>query len=215
MELTPEILQSLKEASTTPLFKTKPIMGQEYVFTYLTASGKKKLDSFYSKNQSATIDDINAQMVDMCIKWPPMDASKEIYEPAGLKSTLAGLIESQSLLNEQVNYEKDLLLVDTISETVIEEKPGEDIIGPLRTKSIYGLKRLGLEGKWYIIAPLLRATWRSLKPDGERSIEICRSGVLYPTNVDWDSRPAGHCDVIANAILKASGFGESEEVEAL
>lgn len=218
-ELTEEQIAQLKE-DYGRIYKVC-VAGVDYVIRPMFKVDWDIVMLMLKDNPNMGTPDMDDKIVDRCLICPRPDVATGGWStiPAGVPSTLSKMISVKSgFIVPELSDASDFS-VEPLFEESVYEKPDEEEVKKLKKLCPFDLKLVGIGGEWFVVRPITRAEWRYITKnatdEGEQDIKVVQKTVLWPKGIDWNDKPAGYCDTLAQLTMNISGYAGPSTVEEL
>ena len=157
------------------------------------------------------------KIFDSCVLWPSFTQEEKDSLPAGTIPSVVKSIEEKSGYFE-IDVLDRILGPDVMSSTIKDFSYWDDItpeeIIDLKEKNNCQLFKVRIDGWVFIIQPMTRVHLRISEQANDNQLALSKLITLWPTEVDWDSIPAGCIEILVRQAYKLSGWDlGSEAVE--
>lgn len=221
-ELTQEDIDQLK-ATFGKVYKVKAA-DIDFVIRPLYKDDQVVLNDLVKTNENLTQADFDDKVVDLGLVGPRPDYSKGgwVALPAGIVPTLSTFIQAKSGYIVQDAPDALSVKIEKIGKQDVFSKPSQEDIDKIKQSCPFQLRLISIEGEYYVIRPVTRQEFRSAMAKSQESAdvlsrdeEIAKKVTMWPKNTDWDKKPVGFPETIANFALGISGYNLDAEAEEL
>jgi hypothetical protein len=220
VELTEDRIAELK-GIFGKLYKV-PIEEYEFVIRPIYPEEWNVIRKIIDANPGMAMEELNEKITNIGLVGPVPDAAMGAWTtlPAGLPTTLAMWIRAKSgfMVPE---LDSAMPIITPIGGITKPTKPEDKEIEDIKSKCPFAIKQLAFEDDIFVIRPITRQEWRTIVQDAQagdatiRDEGVCKRCVLWPKAINWDKKPAGYCETVANYILSISGYNLTSEVTEL
>lgn len=217
--LTSEMVAGFKKQF--PKVYKKTLLDQDYIFRPLSRKEYKSILLFLEENrETLRYNDLDEKCFEICCIFPKFTPAEKSTLPAGVMPTIAKAIQEKSgfeiseVFGQVMPMPAEIVSLSDAAETV---EPTAEEIDALKAKSNYKLLKVTAGDLVTIVRGMGRLEWNAImaKPEEDGDSAMCKRTVIWPKDIDWDEVDAGIAPAIARAVMRASGFELTANVEEL